>query len=109
MTLPHCVNHLPFSDLVTKELRIFFSLDIQSKRKNHKKLQKKLNNKTSELLEKLSQISKLDGPNANTVSCDYYNLMISRKLKKQDLAVLHLSISLHSVPISMNRTSYSLA
>ena len=98
-----------FLRLCDKRTKNFFLFRYSEHTKKPQKTAKKLNNKTSELLEKLSQISKLDGPNENTVSCDYYNLMISRKLKKQDLAVLHLSISLHPVPISMNRTSYSLA
>ena len=79
MVLSHYVKHVPFSDLATKTLRMFLSLDTLNTQKNHKQLYKKLNNETGELLGKLSQISKLDGPNKNIVSCDYYNLMISRK------------------------------
>ena len=42
-----------------------------------------------------SQISQLNDPNENTVSCDYYDLNDFNKVIaiKQDLAVLHLNIS----------------
>ena len=46
-------------------------------------------------MKKFSQISQLNDPNENTVSCDYYDLNDFNKVivTKQDLAVLHLNIS----------------
>ena len=43
-------------------------------------------------MKKFSQISQLNDPNKNTVSCDYYDLNGFNKVivTKQDLAVLHL-------------------
>ena len=46
-------------------------------------------------MKKFSQISQLNDPNENTVSCDYYDLNDFNKVivTKQDFAVLHLIIS----------------
>ena len=46
-------------------------------------------------MKKFSQISQLNDPNDNTVSCDYYDLSDFSKVivTKQDLAVLCLNIS----------------
>ena len=54
-----------------------------------------MNKQTRELMKKSSQISQLNEPNENTVSCDYSDLNDFNKVivTKQDLAVLHLSIS----------------
>ena len=53
-------------------------------------------------MKKISQISQLNDPNENTVSCDYYYLIDFNKVivTKQDLAVLHLNISLLSSHIN---------
>ena len=46
-------------------------------------------------MKKFPEISQLNDPNENTVSCDYYDLNDFNKVivTKQDLAVLHLNIS----------------
>ena len=53
-------------------------------------------------MKKISQIIQLNDPNENTVSCDYYYLIDFNKVivTKQDLAVLHLNISLLSSHIN---------
>ena len=92
---PICVRSLPFSDLRTKELKIFLSSDTIEHTQKPQKAPKKLNKQTRELMKKFSQISQLNDPNENTVSCDYYDLNNFNKVIaiKQDLAVLHLNIS----------------
>ena len=61
-----------------------------------------MNKQTCELTKKFSQISQLEDPNKNTVTCDYYNLNDFNKVivTKQDLAVLHLNISSLSAHIN---------
>ena len=63
-----------------------------------------MNKQTCELTKKFSQISQLEDPNKNTVTCDYYDLNDFNKVivTKQDLAVLHLNIST-SICISESR------
>ena len=50
-------------------------------------------------MKKLSQISQLNDPNENTVSCDYYDLNDFNKVivTQKVLAVLHLNISSLSI------------
>ena len=92
---PICIRSLPFSDLRAKELKIFLSSDTIEHTQKPQKAPKKLNKQTCELMKKFSQISQLNDPNKNTVSCDYYDLNDFNKVivTKQDLAVLHLNIS----------------
>ena len=92
---PICVRSLPFSDLRTKELKIFPSSDTIEHTQKPQKAPKKLNKQTLELMKKFSKISQLNDPNENTVSYDYYDLNDLNKVivTKQDLAVLHLNIS----------------
>ena len=92
---PICISSLSFSDLRTKELKIFLSSDTIEHTQKSQKAQKNLNKQTCELIKKFSQISQLNDSNENTVSCDYYDLNDFNKiiLTKQDLVVLHLNIS----------------
>ena len=88
---PICVRSLPFSDLRTKELKTFLSFDTIEHMQNPRKAPKKLNKQTRKLMKKFSQISQLNDPSKNTVSCNYYDLN-EVIVTKQDLAVLHLFI-----------------
>ena len=93
--MPICVRILPFSDLRTKEIKIFLSSDSIEHTQKQQKAPKKLNKQTRELMKKSSQISQLNDSNENTVSCDYCDLNDFNKfiVTKQDLAVLRLKIS----------------
>ena len=93
---------MPFSDLRTKELKIFLSSDTIEHTQKPQKAPKKLNKQNRELIKKFSQISQLNDSNENTVNCDYYDLNDFNKVivTKQDLAVLHLNISLPSSHIN---------
>ena len=71
---PICVRSLPFSDLRTKELKIFLSSDTIEHTQKPQKAPKKLNKQTRELMKKFSQISQLNDPDENSVSCNYYDL-----------------------------------
>ena len=92
---PVCVRSSPFSDLRTKELKLFLSSDTIEHTQKPQKAPKILNKQTRKLMKKFSQISQLKDPNENTVSCDYYDLNDFSKVivKEQYLAVLHLNIS----------------
>ena len=92
---PICVRSLPFSELRTKELRIFFSSDTMQHTQKPQKTSKKTEKTNSRTNEKINPNSQLNDPNENTVSCDYYDLNDFNKVivRKQDLAVLHLNIS----------------
>ena len=87
-----CVTSLPFSGSRTKELRIFIFSDTIEHAQKPQKTPNKVNKQTRELMKKISQISHLNDPNENTVSCEYYDLNDFNKViaTKQDLAVLHL-------------------
>ena len=92
---PICIRSFSFSDLRTKELKIFLSSDTIEHTQKSQKAQKNLNKQTCELIKKFSQISQLNDSNENTVSCDCYDLNDFNKIivTKQDLVVLHLNIS----------------
>ena len=92
---PICIRSFSFSDLRTKELKIFLSSDTIEHTQKPQKAPKILNKQTRKLMKKFSQISQLKDPNENTVSCDYYDLNDFSKVivKEQYLAVLHLNIS----------------
>ena len=92
---PICVRSLSFSDLRTKELKIFLSSDTKEHIQKPQKASKKLNKQNRELIKKFSQINQLNDSNKNTVNCDYYDLNKFNKVivTKQDLTVLHLNIS----------------
>ena len=89
---PICVRSLLFSDLRTKQLKIFLSSDTIGHTQKPQEAPKKLNKQTFKLMKKFSQISQLSDPNENTVSCDYYDLNDFNKVivTEQDLAVLKL-------------------
>ena len=99
---PICVRSLPFSELRTKELKIFLSSDTIEHTQKPQKTPKRLNKQTRELIKKFFQNSQLNDSIENTVSCDYYDLNDFNKVivTKQDLAVLHLNISLLSSHIN---------
>ena len=82
-----------FSDLRTKELRMFLSSDTIENIQKPQTTPKKLNKQSRKLMKKFSQISQSNGPGENTVSCDYYDLNDFNKFTvTQDLAALHLNI-----------------
>ena len=87
---PICVRSLPFLDFRTKELKIFLSSDTIEHTQKPQKAPKKLNKQTHELMEKFPEISQLNDPNKNTVSCDYKTWLY------------YISKSLPSVLTSMN-------
>ena len=89
-------------------IRIFLSSDTiehtqnPQKTKKQKKNSKKIEQTNLWTYQKFPQISQLEDPNKNTVTCDYYNLNDFNKVIviKQDLAVLHLNISSLSAHIN---------
>ena len=87
---PICVRSLPFLDFRTKELKIFLSSDTIEHTQKQQKALKKLNKQTHELMKKFPQISQLNDPNKNAVSCDYKTWLY------------YISTSLPSVLTSMN-------
>ena len=56
---PICVRSLPFSDLRTKELKIFLSSDAIEHTQEPQKAPKRLNKQTHKLIKKFSQISQM--------------------------------------------------
>ena len=98
---PICIRSLPLSDLRTKKLKIFLSSDTIEHAKTTKSSEK-LNKQTRKLINFSPLNSQLNDSNKNTASCDYYDLNDFNKVivTKQDLAVLHLNISLLSSHIN---------
>ena len=59
---------------------MFFSSDTWEHTQKPLTIPKKLNKQIRKLMKKFSQISQLNDPNKNTLSCDYYGLTINPNL-----------------------------
>ena len=59
---------------------MFFSSDTWEHTQKPQRTPRKLNKQTYKLMKQFSQISQLNGPNDNTVSCNYYDLALNHNL-----------------------------
>ena len=106
---PYCIMELPFFTVKNNDLQKLLS---DSHNNHPKPIPRKRYKKPKEFLKKFRQMSQIFEQSENPLSCEYYDIPDFKKLKinkRQDMSILHLSISSISAHIDDLRTFLNLA